>query len=119
MAALQGVGETTAGNIIWLAGGQAKDQTFNALSPLLERYVTYAVLFGETAEALAACCPSSVQVHKTVDLAAAVEVAKQVAAPADAVLLAPACASFDQFQHFVHRGEVFTQLVKQLEDSLG
>lgn len=114
LAALRGLGDTITGKIIWLAGGQAKSDDFSELTPMLEQEVKHAILFGEAAMTIARHCPVSVEVHQADTLEVAVRIAKQLAQPGDAVLLAPACASFDQFQHFMQRGEVFTQLVHQL-----
>jgi UDP-N-acetylmuramoylalanine--D-glutamate ligase len=54
-------------------------------------------------------------VERAGTLARAVETASRHAQPGDTVLLAPACASFDQFENYEHRGRVFKQLVRELE----
>ena len=63
------------------------------------------------AQALAGICP----VHLSDDLRSAVRMSRCLAAAGDVVLLAPACASYDQFKDYAHRGEVFVQAVKELE----
>ena len=70
-------------------------------------------LIGEAAPEIAAAAGSRAVVVG--DLASAVERAAAEAEPGDVVLLSPACASFDQFEDFVHRGEEFRRLVQNLE----
>jgi UDP-N-acetylmuramoylalanine--D-glutamate ligase len=60
-----------------------------------------------------------VAIERAGTLERAAETASQAARPGDIVLLAPACASFDQFQNYEHRGRVFKELVHQLEQKAG
>jgi UDP-N-acetylmuramoylalanine--D-glutamate ligase len=96
-----------------IAGGRGKGQSFEPLAAALGRNVVAAYLIGEAAAEIAAAVgPRAVVVG---DLAAAVERAAGEADPGDVVLLSPACASFDQFRDFAHRGEEFRRLVQNLE----
>ena len=72
------------------------------------------VLFGEDAKLIGQALQDCVACHYVTDLNAAVKQAQVLAHTGDAVLLSPACASFDQFRNFMHRGEVFSQLVQEL-----
>ena len=111
-AALASLG--AAGPTVWIAGGLAKGVDLAPLSAALGG-VHDAVLIGTAAEELAALCHrAGVRAHQATDLAAAVETAARLAAPGDTVLLAPACASFDQFTSYAHRGEVFTAAARQV-----
>jgi len=56
-----------------------------------------------------------VAIERTATMDRAVEIAAHAAQPGDIVVLAPACASFDQFQNYEHRGRVFKELVQQLD----
>jgi UDP-N-acetylmuramoylalanine--D-glutamate ligase len=96
-----------------IAGGRGKGQSFEPLAAALGPNVVAVYAIGEAAEEIAAAAgPRAVVVG---DLAAAVERAATEAEPGDVVLLSPACASFDQFTDFVHRGEEFRRLVQNLE----
>ena len=100
--------------LILILGGQGKDQDFSPLRLAVQNKVRLVVLIGEDAakieQALAGVVPS---VHAT-DMQDAVQKCAQQAQPGDAVLLSPACASFDMFRGYIHRGEVFTQCVEAL-----
>ncbi len=76
--------------------------------PLRERAIL-ALLIGAAAEKIEKQITGSVAIER------AVEIASHAARPGDVVLLAPACASFDQFQNYEHRGRVFKDLVHNLE----
>jgi UDP-N-acetylmuramoylalanine--D-glutamate ligase len=94
----------------WIAGGRAKAGGIEALRPLFGR-VAKAYLIGEAADAFAATLGDVPHaVCGTLD--AAVDAALAEAAPGDTVLLAPACASFDQFSSFETRGEAFEARVR-------
>ena len=96
-------------NIRWIVGGQAKDGGIAGLAPLFGR-VKKAYLVGEAAEGFAAQLgETAYDVSGTI--AAAVSAARAEAVPGDVVLLAPACASFDQFGSFEERGEAFVAAV--------
>ena len=108
-AALQGIDSP----VIWIAGGEGKDADFAPLRIAAEQSVRDVILIGRDAklieQALAGCVP----VHHADDMKQAVDLAYQLASPGDVVLLSPACASFDMFNNFVHRGETFAQLVRE------
>ncbi len=103
-----------AGPTVWIAGGLAKGVDLAGLTAGLDD-VRDAVVIGAAAEELAALCRrAGVTAHHATDLEAAVRLAAHLAAPGDTVLLAPACASFDQFTSYAHRGEVFTAAARQV-----
>lgn len=96
-------------NIRWIVGGQAKAGGIAPLAPLFGR-VKKAYVIGEAAEMLAAQLGDTSHVVSGT-LEAAVAAAKAEAAAGDVILLAPACASFDQFDSFEARGEAFEALI--------
>lgn len=117
IAAIEGLGqqiEPQAGKIILLLGGQAKGQDFTALIAPIKRFCRQLIVMGEHAHALAALLGDVCQTHFVEDMKQAVHLAQQCATANDIVLLSPACASFDQYQNFEHRGECFKQAVIEL-----
>ncbi|HEX9810437.1 MAG TPA: UDP-N-acetylmuramoyl-L-alanine--D-glutamate ligase [Alphaproteobacteria bacterium] len=102
--------------VFWIAGGRAKEGGFSALAPAFPR-IRHAYLIGEAAGALVAALGGAVPHTVTGTLEAAVAAAhadaRREARPA-VVLLAPACASFDQFAGFEARGEAFRRIVAGL-----
>ncbi|MGH0038131.1 MAG: UDP-N-acetylmuramoyl-L-alanine--D-glutamate ligase [Myxococcota bacterium] len=100
--------------VLWLAGGRDKDLDFGELADAAAaRGVKHALLFGETAGKLAAALADRVPVTLVEDLESAVGLAADEAADGDVVLLAPACASFDQFESFEDRGDAFRRAVER------
>jgi UDP-N-acetylmuramoylalanine--D-glutamate ligase len=103
--------------IYWILGGQAKEGGITSLAPLFSR-IEKAFLIGEASEEFAATLGAKVPFERceTLDVALAQARAAALAdRKADAVvLLSPACASWDQFDSFEHRGDVFRQLVAAL-----
>ncbi|MEZ4268872.1 MAG: UDP-N-acetylmuramoyl-L-alanine--D-glutamate ligase [Myxococcota bacterium] len=98
------------GPLILLCGGSSKDADFTEFGALIRDRARAAVCYGQTRDALAAAIgPDRATVVET--LAEAVAHARAIAAPGDTVLLGPACASFDQFKSYAHRGDVFRALV--------
>ncbi|MBL8808424.1 MAG: UDP-N-acetylmuramoyl-L-alanine--D-glutamate ligase [Rhodospirillales bacterium] len=104
-------------NIQWIAGGQAKEGGIAALAPYFPR-IAHAWLIGEAANDFATTL-GSVPHTLAGDLAAAVSGAANAARPGSVVLLSPACASWDQFRSFEHRGETFRKLVAGLSGKEG
>ncbi|MCB1354531.1 MAG: UDP-N-acetylmuramoyl-L-alanine--D-glutamate ligase [Rhodobacteraceae bacterium] len=99
--------------IRWIAGGRAKAGGITTLGPLFER-IAKAYLIGEAAGEFAATLGGKVPHTISGTLAEAVAQAAAEAEPGETVLLAPACASFDQFASFEARGDAFTAAVKAL-----
>ena len=97
--------------VILIAGGRDKDSDFTLLSSLIRKRVKALVLMGETREHLARVWAGLAPAHVVGDMAQAVEQARRLAEPGDLVLLSPACASFDMFRDYAHRGETFQHLV--------
>jgi UDP-N-acetylmuramoylalanine--D-glutamate ligase len=99
--------------VVLLAGGYDKGLSFDGLAPLICERVRVLVLFGKTADAIAAAVDAAgggPEVVRVDDLAAAVRKADARAQPGDVVLLSPACASYDQFRNFEERGRRFKEL---------
>lgn len=117
LAAIEGLANDHEKNIILIAGGVAKDQDFQPLRDACLRSVKNLVLFGRDALLIEADLNSSVDVVIKETLEQALKIAQQKSQRGDIILFSPACASFDQFQNYVVRGEYFEQLVKAREDA--
>ena len=102
--------------VVLIAGGKGKGQDFAPLAAAARGRVAHAVVIGEDGPAIgAALAAAGVPVTARPTLAAAVEAARGLARAGDVVLLSPACASFDMFDSFEHRGDVFRKLVERLD----
>lgn len=115
LAAIEGLGPEISGKIILIAGGVGKGADFSALAPAIEKYVRHVVLIGEAAPLLAKTFGKLATISFAKDMQEAVEQASKAAQPQDCVLLSPACASFDMFKNFEHRGDVFVSCVETLK----
>lgn len=113
LAALAGIGPAIDGKIVLIAGGQGKGQDFSPLLEAARNHVRTALLLGEDAAQLEAALPG-VKCQRVSSMAEAVQQAAAQAQPGDAVLLSPACASFDMFSNYVARGEEFTRLAQEV-----
>ena len=103
-------------NGLWvILGGKDKDSDYRPLRPLLNGRARAALLIGAAAEKIESQISGAVRIERCGDIQSAVAFAHAHAAPGDTVLLAPACASFDQFNSYEHRGRVFKDLVRALE----
>jgi UDP-N-acetylmuramoylalanine--D-glutamate ligase len=102
------------GNLLVILGGKDKGSSYAPLRPLLTARARRAFLIGAAAKKIASEIEGAVPLEMSGTLDRAVQAAFEVARPGDVVLLAPACASFDQFQNFEHRGRVFVDLVRHL-----
>lgn len=104
--------------IILIMGGRGKGYNFTALADALRDRVRKIVAIGETANQIAAELENAVGgVIIASGMEAAVKAAHRSAAPGDVVLLSPACASFDMFDNYGHRGDAFALAVKALSPS--
>jgi UDP-N-acetylmuramoylalanine--D-glutamate ligase len=102
------------GTVHLILGGRNKDADLAVLTPLVRQKARRAYLIGESAEDFAAVLGDAVPFERSETLDRAVRSAAAAARPGEAVVLSPACASFDQFRNFVHRGEVFQSIVREL-----
>ena len=102
------------GNVLVILGGKYKGRDYRILRPVLRSHARMALLIGSAADKIEADLAGVIPVERAGTMARAVEVASRRAQPGDTVLLAPACASFDQFDNYEHRGRVFKQLVQEL-----
>jgi len=103
------------GRILVILGGKDKGSDYTALQKPLREKAILALLIGAASEKIEKQIAGSVAIERAETLERAVETAAHAAQPGDIVLLAPACASFDQFRNYEHRGRVFKELVCQLE----
>ena len=107
--------DSFTGRILIVLGGKDKGNDYTVLQKALREKAILALLIGAAAEKIENQIAGSVAIERAGTIERAVEVASHAARPGDVVLLAPACASFDQFQNYEHRGRVFKDLVHQLE----
>ena len=115
-AALIGLGSSSKNKkIILIAGGEGKGQDFSPLSDPIHRYVKHVYLIGKDAQRIADVLnPELVPITIALTLEDAVNLAAGLGSIGDQVLLSPACASFDMFNDYVHRAEVFACAVEEL-----
>lgn len=115
-AALRAVPPTPGGvaNIWLIAGGKDKGLEYHDVGPLLSQRVKGALLIGEMRERLRSSWSLFTPCSLFGSLLEAVQEAARRSTPGDVVLLSPACSSFDQFQNYQHRGDVFRQAVASL-----
>jgi len=111
IAAVRGLSDY---RLILLMGGQGKGQDFSELRQVFKNNVRHVFLFGEDAQRIAETLSGSVSYTTVKDLQQAVIDANRLAVAGDAVLLSPACASFDMFNGYDHRGREFTRMVQEV-----
>jgi UDP-N-acetylmuramoylalanine--D-glutamate ligase len=104
------------GKIVLIVGGRGKRAPYSPLEQLVKDKVRELVLIGEDAPVIQEELGPFVKATKAADMESAVRIAAEAAQTDDIVLLAPACASFDMFESFEHRGRVFKQAVSQLKE---
>ena len=100
--------------LILLAGGSSKDADFSEIGALMRAHTRHAILFGQTRDQLAEAIGEGHPVTRVETMDEAVALAADMAEDGDTVLLGPACASYDQFRSYEHRGQVFCSLVDGL-----
>jgi UDP-N-acetylmuramoylalanine--D-glutamate ligase len=111
VTALAGLSEPKA---VLIAGGRDKGGSYAPLVDALRVKGRAAVLIGEAASAIASAIGDAVPVERTATLDEAVRRAASLAHEGDAVLLSPACSSYDMFRDYKHRGDEFTRAVRAL-----
>jgi UDP-N-acetylmuramoylalanine--D-glutamate ligase len=107
--------EAFPGRILIILGGKDKDSDYTVLNKPLREKAILALLIGSAAEKIEKQIVGSVSIERAETLDHAVQIASEVAKAGDIVLLAPACASFDQFANYEQRGRIFKDLVHKLE----
>ncbi|MBF0507140.1 MAG: UDP-N-acetylmuramoyl-L-alanine--D-glutamate ligase [Nitrospirae bacterium] len=100
--------------VVLIAGGRDKDGDFTGLRSLVREKVRALVLIGEARDKIRKAIGDSTRIIVEDSLEDAVKEAREIASPGDVVLLSPACASFDMFRDFEHRGRRFKELVGNL-----
>jgi len=101
--------------VVLIAGGDGKGQDFSPLAPVVARVARAVVLIGVHGERIAqAIAGTGVVVERATSMAQAVALAQSLARPGDAVVLSPACASYDMFRNYVHRAQIFLREVTAL-----
>ena len=100
--------------IVLIAGGRGKGPDYRDLRDLVRAHVKAIVTIGEDAPRIESAFTDVVPVGHAGSMEEAVSVAREFALPGDVVLLSPACASFDMFENFEHRGRVFKECVRRL-----
>ena len=112
LAAINGLGPEIHGKIWLLAGGEGKGQDFSPLALPCSRFAAEVLTFGADGDRIAAAIEAHCGVSRYRTLDDALAYAVQSAREGDVILLSPACASFDQFRNYGHRGEYFRTLVE-------
>lgn len=107
-----------AGKIVLILGGRGKKAPYAPLASLVAEKVRKLILVGEDADTIAQELGEFAPSDRAADMKSAVAGAFQAAVPGDIVLLAPACASFDMFESFEHRGRVFKEEVQSLKSKV-
>jgi UDP-N-acetylmuramoylalanine--D-glutamate ligase len=120
VAAILGMGPVCNGRLLLIAGGDGKGQSFAPLAAPVARYVRDVILIGRDGPAIGTALDgTAVPQHVCDSMDAAVNKAAELAQPGDAVLMSPACASYDMFRSYLHRAEVFIAAVRELGLSRG
>jgi UDP-N-acetylmuramoylalanine--D-glutamate ligase len=114
VTALVGLLESKA---VLVAGGKDKGGSYEPLVAALRTKGRAVVTIGEAAPLIEAALGSAVPWRRASSMAEAVSMARGFAEPGDAVLLSPACASFDMFRDYKHRGDAFVEAVRALEEA--
>lgn len=113
IAAVEGLAQT----VVLIAGGEGKGQDFAPMAKVADK-LSAVVLIGRDAKLIEdVLLSTSVPMYRALDMSEAVNISKKLAKAGEAVLLSPACASFDMFDNYQHRGEVFIEAIQQLSQA--
>jgi UDP-N-acetylmuramoylalanine--D-glutamate ligase len=106
------------GKVVLIIGGRGKQAPYAPLAPLVRSRVRKLILIGEDADTIERELKREASIERAADMTDAVSRAREAAEAGDIVLLAPACASFDMFKSFEHRGQVFKSEVRSLKSNV-
>jgi UDP-N-acetylmuramoylalanine--D-glutamate ligase len=106
--------EAFAEKTVVILGGKDKGSDYAPLAPLVKERCSHVILIGAAADKIGAAIAGAAPLHRRETMEAAVEKGLMLAAAGEVVLLAPACASFDMFENYEHRGRVFKDAVRRL-----
>ncbi len=115
--ALKAALESLSDPAILIMGGRDKGNDYDPLKQLVREKVSQIILIGESAEKIQNSIGGCATIHRVITMADAVDLAYSLAKPGDAVLLSPACASFDMFRDYAHRGAAFKKAVKKIAEA--
>ena len=108
--------EAFPGRVIVILGGKDKGSDYAPLAPLVRERCEQVILIGAAADKIAAALDGTRPLHRAATMPEAVDLGFKLGRAGDTVLLAPACASFDMFDNFEHRGQVFKEAVGKLTE---
>ncbi|ERH58289.1 MULTISPECIES: UDP-N-acetylmuramoyl-L-alanine--D-glutamate ligase [Pseudomonas] len=114
LAAIEGLGADIEGKLVLIAGGDGKGADFKDLKGPVAEHCRAVVLMGRDSDLIAAALGDAVPQVRATSLDDAIAQCKALAQPGDAVLLSPACASFDMFKNYEERGQLFARAVEAL-----
>lgn len=106
--------EAFAGGVIVILGGKDKGGDYAPLAPLVRERCAHVILIGAAADKITAALENTKPLHRARTMPEAVKLGLELGRAGDTVLLAPACASFDMFDNYEHRGKVFKEAVRSL-----
>ncbi len=109
--------EAFDGGVNVILGGKDKGSDYAPLAPLVRERCSNVILIGAAADKIAAALENTRPMRRAATMQEAVEIGLKIGKPGEIVLLAPACASFDMFDNYEHRGRVFKDAVKRLAGS--
>jgi len=114
LAAIEGLGADIDGKLVLIAGGDGKGAEFKDLRDPVAANCRTVILMGRDSDKIGEAIGDGVPLIRVASLVEAVEQSRAVALPGDAVLLSPACASFDMFKNYEDRGHQFVRAVEDL-----
>jgi UDP-N-acetylmuramoylalanine--D-glutamate ligase len=100
--------------IVLIAGGTDKGGEYEPLREVVSNACRHVILIGAAADKIESALNGTVALHRAESMEKAVELGRFLAAPGDAVVLSPACSSFDMFRNYAHRGDTFAEAVQKL-----
>ena len=111
--------EAFDGGVNVILGGKDKGGDYSPLAPLVRERCSNVILIGAAADKIAAALENTRPLRRAATMREAVEIGLKISKPGEIVLLAPACASFDMFDNYEHRGRVFKDAVRSREWGVG